>query len=379
MTVLNFQERGGWKPGTYSVGNFGSTEPRFRPVVGTVDDTQSKPSPATYWPSADVGHRSAPQWSWASDVARPSAREVAHLRPGIDPTLGGPGCVEEHHPGGDLVEHLRRKQNHRDDATAFGTSAAQRAQTAPGTTGPGPAAYDVADSAMLTYSRGTLARANEARARVGSRLLRSIDGKESAVFCGRAKAAAVRRPTPGPDAYTLPSTIRAGGPDPRAKRAAPFATTGARSAFDAAKAATASPGPGAHRLRRWPPPPPAQAVAGTFLSSALREAPSPLVAPTGHRSSPGPGRYATHLLGTVGTPSYCKRLPHRSNDERRAALAAKQRAHAATADGLQPARAPLGYMPRPDDLVDYLAYGGTAAVGTAVGQQRLLAQMFAAQ
>ena len=51
-----------------------------------------------------------------------SAREVAHLRPGIDPTLGGPGCVEEHHPGGDLVEHLRRKQNHRDDATAFGTS-----------------------------------------------------------------------------------------------------------------------------------------------------------------------------------------------------------------------------------------------------------------
>ena len=120
-------------------------------------------------------------------------------------------------------------------------------------------------------------------------------------------------------------------------------------------------------------------MAGTFLSSALREAPSPLVAPTGHRSSPGPGSYAVHLLGGVGTPSYCKRLPHRSSDERRAALAAKQRAHAATADGLQPARAPLGYMPRPDDLVDYLAYGSAAAVGTAVGQQRLLAQLHAAQ
>ena len=263
MTVLNFQERGGWKPGTYSVGNFGSTEPRFRPVVGTVDDTQSKPSPATYWPSADVGHRSAPRWSWASDVARPSAREVAHLRPGIDPTLGGPGCVEEHHPGGDLMEHLRRKQNHRDDATAFGTSAAQRAQTAPGTSSPGPAAYDVADSAMLTYSRGTLARANEARARVGSRLLRSIDGKESAVFCGRAKAAAVRRPTPGPDAYTLPSTIRAGGPDPRAKRAAPFATTGARSALTPPRPPRRRRAP-ARTARRWPPPPPAQAVAGTL-------------------------------------------------------------------------------------------------------------------
>ena len=243
-----------------AVGGGGSTEPRFRQRR----DRRQRRARRRRTGGADVGHRTAPPWSWASDAdAAGGGGGGAHLRPG-----GGDARRRscrwrrrhlERRPGVAPAAGRARRRRRRPPSGTARRRITRCCERSPSSGGAGRGRA----SSMLTYSlRGRIPAymTCEHCARAPPLMefaLRSTatSSPEHSFFTTASQGWAARLMWSNSSGFIwvksrfLPRIRPAARPPRNSRRPEPF------------DAATQRPprlsGPGAHRLRRWPPPPPA--------------------------------------------------------------------------------------------------------------------------
>ena len=288
-----------FKPGTSLIGNFGSTDDRFKPLPGD-QVACDYPGPAAYMPIATQVQTRGAQWTWGTGVGHALA-SGSQVGP-------GPGAYgAEQHPMG-ILTTLRRQWPGIASKSAFGSNE-ERPLAKAGTSGstPGPGQYDVEEASYFTSGEGKGSAARSpflaaARARTGSRLQRDADLKVGSVFASRLPAhqmpgsgppgAAVTSAVeseiaarPGPGSHS-PQTNTIGERHARQRRqlllrsdsgtGTSFDTTAERFRDRDNEPEFANPGPGSHDVARWSgeqpsqrrPPHAAQPLG--FLSSSER-------------------------------------------------------------------------------------------------------------
>lgn len=253
----------GFHPGTSLIGNFGSTERRFRESPNVLP----VPGPGAYQPR-NAACSVAPTWSWGTSAGHVNAAaEGAAEAP-------GPGTYgEEQHPCGDLLTGLRRQWPGIAAKSSFGSNAPL--PTVAKTTGsgvPGPGQYNPDESSYFLSGPGAGGARSpfiaDARARTGSRL-RDNDIKMGAVFSSSVPAHLIPgvdgvsgSDRPGPGAHSpFGGTIDAASTSQRRAMALradggyshSFGTTAARFRAEGGPSGTISPnlGPGTHTISRW--------------------------------------------------------------------------------------------------------------------------------
>ena len=260
----------GYSPGTYLIGNFGSTEPRFRTIPLDKSPEPLNPGPAHYGRELPLEKQQrfkvTPKYSWG--------KSPAHARVEL-PQNPGPGAHETYKESATLDE-LQKRWPGVPSASAFSANAA-RPDACHGrdASEPGPGQYESV-SASFFVSSASGARSPfiaEARRGTGSRLRRAVDTTPSAQFLSRTPArrifahpggastgGAVEPNVPGPGAYTP-----GGGfdePPPRERSLDEVARLANLRAFDGSEPrfgrlageptpTPENPGPGAHSVQRW--------------------------------------------------------------------------------------------------------------------------------
>lgn len=315
----------GFSPGTSLIGQFGSTDARFKRIPLDNAPEPHNPGPGAYDNSPSPGGVS---WGWGTGAAHhqnaPAPRD----------STPGPGAYgTEAHPGGGLLSNLERRRPGKDSASAFGSNV-KRSQPLSGTGTPGPGRYLVEESSIfLSSSNGARSPyVAAARARTGSRLQRELDSKATAVFASRRPAHVLASHASGASSEAISD-----GPGPT--QYAPKAETisarqsrllqqqGVRTSFDST----------ANRFRRDP----------------MSGVPEPL--------NPGPG---THLVGRWNGVKDTQRRPRSQLVDKAGRcgfLSSNPRFDGLVpfSGGLKAARA------QQDKVVAYLAAGALGPVGTA--------------
>ena len=264
-------------PGTSLVGNFGSTDERFRPNPVACCDW---PAPDAYEAASalDAISRSPPLFSMG-----PYQRRIKHgggtshqlaNRPELHQATPGPGAYGLEQTLNSNLTELRRRWPGIASKSAFGSNG-KREPFPTGDVPPGPGAYHAVEASYFVSGAG---RPNvgarcpflaQARTVTGSRLQRDIDLKVGAVFASRtergpkppvdsqaAAASDIPRDSPGPGAHSpLEDTI--GQRHERATRRLELRSDrGERHHFGStatrfSEAGMSAPAPGAHDVRRW--------------------------------------------------------------------------------------------------------------------------------
>ncbi len=257
----------GFSPGASLIGNFGSTEPRFRASV----PNQHNPGPGEYTPKS-IGSfgTSGKRYGWGSALAHDGA-QTASKTPGPD----------AYNPTVDTLKRLEKQWPGRTSASAFGSNASREKPRRAGSTHvgvPGPGRYNVEECSHFISGPSGASGAHSpfvgaARARTGSRLRRDLDNKETSAFAsgsvvsgGGTQSAADGDGGVGPGHYAPVGDTIGGRAGAMARR---IQTVGARAsdgrhwtAFDSTSSRWARdpmsggpdpniPGPGAHSVPRW--------------------------------------------------------------------------------------------------------------------------------
>ena len=416
----------GFKPGTYMIGQFGTTAEARASMV-----PNDNPGPGAYDPavtalghprgmsprvgSLEVVHHS--DTSWGSDPI-PSNRVAA-----VRDRTPAPGVHGAEVPSdGSILTKLIRRWPNRVESSAFGRNAEPTPSAVVRSAGPGVGAYEPEHGTLFATNslggghggRGTSPFVPEARRAVGSRKRIASDTKATSSFASTSS----REPTkvgtvsPGPTAYTLPAYFDVLA----AKTARKVALRGTRNARESSRGFDTSeermrrlpldgstdadnPSPAAHAVPRPSQAPitshhrprtsPQESGQG-FLSSALRMPPSGGAVVIGHMPTPGPGRYATDQVArtgmakasAMGYPSfntmqslggYVKPGVHAADMARRRRLAQEQAMHLRSPTMQQPVRAVHSRdAPQGHEVVAYLASGGGGAPGTSLQRQALM-------
>ena len=259
----------GWAPGTSLIGNFGTTDARFKrlPMDGSPDPYLPGPgaySPGTY---ASVGKQgtlqaSAAQWSWGT-----GAGHNMNLAGGKTPGPGAYGTEQTLVPG--ILTGLRRKWPGIATKSAFSTNAELPTlkQGADDNGNPAPGQYNADVSSLFTSGPAAVSGARspfpaQARSQTGSRLQRDVDIKTGANFLSKSPAHQLPfsgfkdGPAPG-DHHPTVHTIGHDHTSMLAKlslrsdggRGTSFDSTAAR--FQPEGGSASLPGPGAHTIHRW--------------------------------------------------------------------------------------------------------------------------------
>lgn len=188
--TLNF------KPGTSLIGNFGSTDARFKPAANLIHDY---PGPGAYMPLSTQVQSASSRWSWGTGAGHT-------LPPAGGPSPGPGNYGTEQHPDG-ILTTLRRRWPGVASKSAFGSNEERPLNKSDANGLPGPGKYNT-DEASYFVSGQTGARSPfvaQARARTGSRLQRDIDLKTGSVFSSKLAAhgslappaGAIDQPGPG--------------------------------------------------------------------------------------------------------------------------------------------------------------------------------------
>ena len=280
----------GMKPGTSLIGQFGSTEMRFRPPP-----TNENPGPGAYGaggrgPSTRLVLSSELKGGWAPGTA------LGHV---LDLGMPGPGPGAhgtEQHWDSLVTEQRKRWPGIPSKSSFLANSVRECNKPTPINPDPGPGAYNQDNTYHFT-SKATGARSPflaQARAASGSRLLRDMDMKEMAIFSSKSAAhkmpdnnsgAAIDAPRdfPGPGAHTPAFDTVAVRYDKQMRNVLMRSDGGLHTSFHSTaerfkekEGAAELPGPGAHTIGRWnaeipanrrPRPAPSVANGSAFLSS----------------------------------------------------------------------------------------------------------------
>lgn len=267
--ALNF------KPGTSLIGNFGSTDTRFKHSASALI-----PGPGAYHNS--LIHTSFGTASKSASTLQSTwGTGAGHQLAQVSAATPGPGAYgDDQHPCGGILTGIRRKWPGIPAKSAFSSNAATGRETdrpVPGADMPGPGQYNVEDSSYFRTSAPGGARSPflaAARQRTGSRLQRDMDAKVGAVFSSRlpshklpdndsGAATDLPRDGPGPSEYAQVSNTIGARFDAQMRQLALRSDGGAFTSFqhtssrfpeDGASAVASEmghPGPGAHSVRRW--------------------------------------------------------------------------------------------------------------------------------
>ena len=203
----------GFSPGTSLIGNFGSTDTRFKrlPMSGTPEPFI--PGPGAHSPQLSTFR---PTQTYASS-AQWSIKGTGHtLSLASEADAPGPGAYgDELHPLGGMLTGLRRQWPGVTSCSSFGTNASLPTLKAHAGDGlPGPGAYNIEECAHF-LSRASPQAASpfvgRARQRTGSRLPRDMDAKRMASFAS--VRAAHQLPAPGDESGAATHAVL-DGPSP---------------------------------------------------------------------------------------------------------------------------------------------------------------------
>ena len=221
----------GFAPGQSLIGQFGTTTLRFSEGNTKSVREQDGPGPGAYHPS----NSSCLNLKGCIPGFGSDARVHSIAGQQVTP---GPGTYGvEMQPDGGFVRELRQRWAGEAGASAFGTNAGSVNTVGSGAyEEPGPGSYNIAESSYFS-SKTSGARspfAGEARARLGSKLKRISDHKQSAAFSDpHSGRKSVRRaqnirghalpnegpgspsPLPGPGAYNMSGAAPQIYPNPR--------------------------------------------------------------------------------------------------------------------------------------------------------------------